>query len=100
MVVPIMVLLFDPVIGISLAAFPFFLGVLVIVPRAIGHVNWIEVLTLASISSGAIRIGQTFLISAESKNLKIAMGILSFVLRSYFFGIGNILERGTLVLRD
>jgi len=75
MVVPIMVLLFDPVIGIALAAIPFFVGVLVIVPRAIGQVNWIEVLSLASISSVAILIGQTFLISAESRNLKIAMGI-------------------------
>ena len=49
MVVPIMVLLFDPVIGIALAAIPFFVGVLVIVPRAIGQVNWIEVLSLASV---------------------------------------------------
>ena len=75
MIVPIMAILFDPVTGIALVAIPFFFGMLVIIPRAINYVNWREVAPLASISSIAILIGQIFLLSVDSKNLKITMGM-------------------------
>ena len=42
--VPIMALLFDPVLGIALSALPFFLGMLLIIPRSINNVNWGEVM--------------------------------------------------------
>ena len=100
MIVPIMALLFGPVAGIALVAIPFFFGMLVIIPRAIGHVNWREVIPLAFISSIAIIIGQIFLLSADPKNLKIAMGIfiVSFAilfLRNWTYsGQRNFITRG------
>ena len=76
LVVPLMALLFDPVTGIALLCIPFFIGMLIIVPRVISHVNWREVIPLASLSSLTIVIGQNFLLSADSKNIKVAMGCL------------------------
>jgi uncharacterized membrane protein YfcA len=100
MIVPIMALLFGPVTGIALVSIPFFFGMLFLIPRAIGHVNWIEVLPLASISSIAILIGQIFLLSADAKNLKIAMGIFIIIFAILFLrnwkysGKRNFMTRG------
>lgn len=76
LVVPIMALLFDPVTGIALLCIPIFIGMLIIVPRAIPHVNWREVIPLVSLSALTILIGQNFLLSADPRNIKVAMGCL------------------------
>ena len=100
MIVPIMALLFGPVMGIALVAIPFFFGMLVILPRALPDVNWREVAPLATISSIAIIIGQIFLLSADPKNLKIAMGIfivcfaILFLRNWRYNGKRNFITRG------
>ena len=84
MIVPCMAILFGPVAGIALVAIPFFFGMLVIIPRTIGHVNWREVAPLAIMSSITILIGQIFLLSADSKNFKIAIGMFIIIFAILF----------------
>ena len=100
LVVPIMAMLFDPVTGIALLCIPFFIGMLFIVPGAIKDVNWREVIPLALFSSLAIVVGQNFLLSADSKSVKIAMGcvivcIAILFLRNWTYkGIRNLYTTG------
>lgn len=98
--VPIMALLFDPVLGIALSALPFFLGILLIIPRSISDVNWSEVLPLSALSGLAILVGQNFLLSSSSENIKIIMGcfivfIAILLLRNWkYTGKRNIFTSG------
>ena len=100
--VPIMALLFDPVLGIALSALPFFLGMLLIIPRSINNVNWGEVIPLSALSGLAILIGQNFLLSSSSESIKIFMGffiicISILLLRNWkYTGKRNMLTSGVV----
>ena len=72
--VPILVILFGPVVAIGIITPVYILGATTILPSAIENVDWKEVLPVSIAGSIAVFLGLSFLITADPIVVKKIMG--------------------------
>ena len=72
--VPVLVILFGPVVAIGIITPVYILGAATILPSAIKNVDWTEVLPVSIAGSIAVFLGLSFLITADPIVVKKIMG--------------------------
>ncbi|MDG2033382.1 MAG: sulfite exporter TauE/SafE family protein, partial [Rhodospirillales bacterium] len=71
--VPVLVILFGPVVAIGIITPVYILGAATILPSAIKNVDWTEVLPVSIAGSIAVFVGLSFLITADPTIVKKIM---------------------------
>jgi len=90
--VPILVILFDPVIAVGIITPIYIFGAATILPNAVRNVDWKEVLPVVLSGSLSVFIGLSFLINTDPNIMKRVMGL--FILLTTFIMIFGGVYRG------